>query len=42
MIPSIRSVFVCQVRDNGRRHADKGKDEKLDVLAVCSQDPSSA
>lgn len=33
MIPSIRSVFVCQVRDNGRRHADKGKDEKLDVFS---------
>lgn len=33
MIPPIRSVFVCQVRDNGRRRADKGKDETLDVFS---------
>lgn len=32
--PPVRSVFVCQVRDNGRRHADKGKDEELDVLEL--------
>ena len=29
MMPPLRSVFVCCVRDNGQRHVDKGKDETL-------------
>lgn len=31
MIPPVRSVSVCQVRDNGRRHVDKGKDKERDA-----------
>lgn len=34
MIPPIRGVFVCYVRDNGQRHVDKGKDKELAPSSV--------